>query len=314
MTGGPVLTAPAAGLAALLHLDDGQRRALGAGAVVLPDPTSIPQTPRVGTFDPLRPTTVDVVEGQVRFWVVDGESDRDGKFTAKSSPTTVSLPALVVPWDQFSLGQNSQMGGHSAYVANETADRLGWAHQDAFLQFVDSNGPINRATQDRMTAAVQAVSDTGSIEIERGFERDDTVALLILMGIIGAIILVATFVSTALSMAEQLPLMGTLAAVGATRMTRRKLAAAQAFHLAGLGAVVGAAIGILPGIAAARTVTTTFGRTYGGFSDQLPEMVGPFVVVPWLQIAAPIVVIPLVAAVFAFVSIRRAPTVTRRTS
>jgi putative ABC transport system permease protein len=108
--------------------------------------------------------------------------------------------------------------------------------------------------------------------------------------------------------------MGTLAAVGATRMTRRKLAAAQAFHLAGLGAVVGAAIGILPGIAAARTVTTTFGRTYGGFSDQLPEMVGPFVVVPWLQIAAPIVVIPLVAAVFAFVSIRRAPTVTRRTS
>jgi putative ABC transport system permease protein len=229
-----------------------------------------------------------------------------------SSPTTVRLPALVLPWEQFALGQATQMGGYSAYLADETADRLGWAHQDAFLQFVYPAGPIDRATQDRMTAAVKTVSDTGSIEVERGFERDDTVAILILMGIIGAIILVATFVSTALSMAEQLPLMGTLAAVGATRMTRRKLAAAQAFHLAGLGAVIGAAIGILPGIAAARTVTTGYAPSYGGFTDQAAEVIGPFVVIPWLQVIAPIVVIPVIAAVFAFVSIRRAPTVTRR--
>ncbi|EWT03781.1 hypothetical protein N864_18605 [Intrasporangium chromatireducens Q5-1] len=206
------------------------------------------------------------------------------------------------------------MGGYSAYLPAETADQQGWMSLPGLVQLVDPDGAISGNTEAKLTDALRPASENASVRVERGFQRDDTVAILVLMGIIGLIILVATFVSTALSMAEQLPMMGTLAAVGATRMTRRKLAAAQAFLLSGLGAVAGAAIGLLPGIAAAKTVTTTSGQSHGGFVDMVdvPDVVGPFVAIPWLQIAAPIILVPVVAAVFAFVSIRRAPTVTRR--
>ncbi len=317
MGGGMIRTASARDLGILLHLDGTQRKAVEDGAVVLPDVSSVPKPPRPGTFDSWRPTPVDVQAGTVRFWVADGTGDENGMFKASAAPTTVSLPALVPPWDQYIRGQSMDMGGYSAYLATETADRLGWAHQPGFVQLVDPRGSIDRGTEERLTTAFQAVSESTSVRVERGFERDDTIAILVLMGIIGLIILVATFVSTALSMAEQLPMMGTLAAVGATRMTRRKLAAAQAFLLSGLGALVGAAIGIFPGIASAKTVTTTFGGNgFGGYYDGStpPEMTGPFVVIPWLQIIVPILVIPIIAAVFAFVSIRRAPAVTRRTT
>ncbi|MGN6750947.1 MAG: FtsX-like permease family protein [Intrasporangium sp.] len=314
MGAGAIRTAPAVQLATLLQLDEAQRTALADGAVVLPDVSTIPTPARPGTFDAVRPTPTDVQGGAVRFWVMDGESAENGDFKPAGAPQTVTRPALVLPWDQFSLGQSQVIGGYSAYLATEAADRLGWANQPGFVQLVDPDGPISAATEAKLTSALQAASENASVQVERGFQRDDSVAILVLMGIVGLIILVATFVSTALSMAEQLPMMGTLAAVGATRMTRRKLAAAQAFLLSGLGAVVGAAIGLLPGIAAAKTVTTTGGQSHAGFVDMsaVPEVVGPFVVIPWLQIAAPIVLVPIVAAVFAFVSIRRAPTVTRR--
>lgn len=316
MGGGAIRTSPAADLATLLDLDDAQRTAVSGGAVVLPDISTIASPARPGTFDGVRPVPTDLQGGRVHFWVVDGAADENGTFTASGPPTTVALPALVLPWDQFSLGQSMDKGGYSAFIAEETADRLGWAHQTGMLQLVDPGGPISRATEARLTTALRAASETTAVHVERGFERDDTVPILVLMGIVGLIILIATFVSTALSMAEQLPMMGTLAAVGATRMTRRKLAAAQAFLLSGLGAVVGAAIGILPGIASARTITTRPGNEYSGFGGWVdgatPEVVGPFIVIPWLQVTMPVLVIPLVAAAFAFVAIRRAPTVTRR--
>lgn len=316
MGGGAIRTAPAAQLALLLGLDDAQREALSAGAIVLPDLSTIPSPARPGTFDAVRPMPTDVQGGAVDFWVVDGAADENGTFTPSGAPATVALPAVVLPWDQFSLGQSLDVGGYSAYLADETADRLGWARQPGLVQIIDPDGPISRATEARLTAALRTASQHAQVQVERGFERPDTLPILILMGIIGLIILVATLVSTALSMAEQLPMMGTLAAVGATRLTRRKLAAAQAFLLSGLGAVVGAAIGILPGIAAAKTMTTTPPGQYSGLGavavGSVPEVVGPFVVIPWLQVTGPVLVIPLVAAAFAFGSIRRTPGVTRR--
>ena len=316
MGGGAVRTAPASSLATLLDLDPEQRKAVEAGAIILPDHATVPRAARPGTFDAVRPAPVDVEGGVVHFWMADGVTDEEGFFTPSGAPTTIELPALALPWDQFILGQTTSAGGYSAYVADETAERLGWARRPDFPQLVDPTGPISRATEARLTAALRAASAGAEMNVERGFERDDTVAILALMAIIGLIILVATFVSTALSMAEQLPLMGTLAAVGATRMTRRKLAAAQAFLLSGLGAVLGAAIGLLPGIATAKTITTTpRGQyaAYGAFVDgSTPEVVGPFIVIPWLQVMVPVLVIPLIAAAFAFLSIRRSPTVTRR--
>lgn len=85
------------------------------------------------------------------------------------------------------------------------------------------------------------------------------------------------------------------------------MAASQALHLAGLGAFVGTAVGLIPGIAIARA--TTFGRDFDGVAE---ITYGPFLEIPWLPIVAPVVLVPLIAAAFAWLAVRRSPQVTRR--
>lgn len=311
--GGAVRVVRSDQLAVLLGLDAKQQEATARGAIIVPDPATIPTTARPGTFDSRSLATVDVVDGTVRFWVADAQIDPGGMASSTQPPQTVTMPALVIPWGQFVRGQTSDWGGWGGYLTSEKATDLGWPQAVQRPQLLDPAGPISSATADKIRAGLEQRTQYAEVSVERGFERDDTPIILGAMIVIALIILVATFVSTALSMAEQLPLMGTLASVGATRMTRRKLAASQAFHLAGLGALVGTAIGVLPGIAAGRLVTTTMRTSPGVLDPSLtPQVVGPFVVIPWLQIAAPVVIVPIIAAVFAFVSIRRAPTVTRR--
>ena len=54
----------------------------------------------------------------------------------------------------------------------------------------------------------------------------------IMFAAFGLLLLIVTLISTALALAEQQSDMGTLAAVGATKGTRRRLAAAQAATVA----------------------------------------------------------------------------------
>ena len=56
-------------------------------------------------------------------------------------------------------------------------------------------------------------------------------------------------------MAEQQSDQGTLAAVGATRRTRRAFAAAQAMVVGFIGVVLGIAVGLVPGIAVHLSLT-----------------------------------------------------------
>ena len=127
--------------------------------------------------------------------------------------------------------------------------------------------PANQQTlQERLPAAFGDVR----VYLERGFQRSDTIVVAIAISVTGLLFLVATLIATALSQADGLPMMGTLAAVGATRLTRRSFAAAQASTLA------------------------------------------PTIVIPWLQLAIPLVAIPVLAATLAWVSILTAPAVSRR--
>ena len=70
-----------------------------------------------------------------------------------------------------------------------------------------------------------------------------------LFGGFALLLLIVTLISTALSLSEQRADLGTFAAVGATRRTRRRLAAAQAMVVGLIGALVGIAVGLVPGIA-----------------------------------------------------------------
>ena len=83
------------------------------------------------------------------------------------------------------------------------------------------------------------------------------------------------------------------------------MAAAQATYLALIGVVVGVLVGLPPGIAISRILTTIY-------TDHGPDTSQAIVSIPWLRILLPLLLVPLVGGVLAWVSIRRAPVVTRR--
>jgi putative ABC transport system permease protein len=102
--------------------------------------------------------------------------------------------------------------------------------------------------------------------------------------------------------------MATLAAVGATRRTRRGIAGSQALVVAACGCLLGVAVGMVPGIAVAWPLTTRVLNQVTGLVVKAP----PMIVIPWLPLAALCLGVPLLAGGFAWVAVRRHPRLTRR--
>ena len=131
----------------------------------------------------------------------------------------------------------------------------------------------------------------------------------IMFAAFGLLLLIVTLISTALALAEQQSDMGTLAAVGATKGTRRRLAAAQAATVAFIGALVGIAVGLAPGIAVTYPLTVdSYDPETGRAARRLtrsPSSRGCPLACCWSAC-------PLIAALLSAAAIRRAPAMTRR--
>ena len=120
-----------------------------------------------------------------------------------------------------------------------------------------------------------------------------------------------TLTATFLALSDARPDLATLAAVGASPRTRRGVAAAYAVVVGFVGAVLGAAVGFIPGIAVTYPLTS---QNYGAISsDGSSEFAsGPFLDVPWLMILGLVVALPLLtAAVVALFARSRLPLVAR---
>lgn len=251
----------------------------------------------------------DIVDGKVSFARLKTTFSRDTGPGVATVTERFSLPAVAVPGSKLDAG-TSWMGmprQTGALMATDTATKLSLKTYVTGLGLTDPRGPISAQTEEALRSVI--VDDgLGWMYVERGFQPYDVILAVIVLGVMGLLILVATLVSTALSTAENQPLMGTFAAVGATRGTRRNIAAAQAFSLALVGAVLGLLVGSVPGIAIARAATAY----PSSFTADPNGPVAPTVVVPWLQLAVPTLVVPLIAAALAWLAIRSAPQVTRR--
>jgi putative ABC transport system permease protein len=194
-------------------------------------------------------------------------------------------------------------------VTPETAQRLGWSLSTSQLLVHSPNGPITRDTEDRINTALAA--EEGNFQVERGFQRGDALIMAILVGVFAFLVLVITLTSTALSLAEQQKDDATLAALGATRATRRGMAAAQAFVIGAIGSLIGVAVGMVPGIAITYPLTGQVpcdpitGMCSGDYA-------APTILIPWLWLAVAAVGVPVLAALIAAVSVRRAPVMIRR--
>lgn len=278
---------PATEITRRLQLDPAQRAALEKGAIV----TAAPALQKVSTID-----------------IASGTFVMDQKTYAPTQvkPTrTDTLPVIAVA--VTNRGSGTMPGQTGAFVTPETASRLGWpTFQAMVLVRAPDGGAIDKGTQQQID---ERVGGEGGLYVERGFQRYDQTIMRILMAAGAALVLIVTLISTALSLAEQQTDLGTLAAVGATRRTRRGFAASQAVVTGLLGALLGLVVGLVPGIGIAFPLTIDY--SIDPVTNQ--EVVkGPYLEVPWLPLVLIAVGVPLLAGLLAAAAIRQAPTVTRR--
>lgn len=271
---------PAAEAARLLKLSPTDSKTLGAGGIAVADARlldggAVALTAGTTTADP-----------------------NTGEVTKISPARTDKLPAVVakLPVGQFEFG---------GVVTPETARKLGWPVSTRSLLLHDPDGPITEAAE---KAVSEQAGDEGGVYVERGFQRDDKLFMQIMFGAFGLLLLIVTLISTALALAEQQGDMGTLAAVGATKGTRRRMAAAQSATVAFIGVCVGIAVGLPPGIAMTYPLTSRSWDPETG----VERVVDPTTVIPWLPLALVAVAVPVVAALLSAAAIRKAPGLTRR--
>jgi putative ABC transport system permease protein len=276
---GEWLVGDAATLAALTGVDDPDaRRALESNGTVMFDRAYV--LDGVTTLQVVR-LSDDGTTSKVVTQTPDGEL---GRLEAQRS---VELPAVwLADGVQPALGFLSPVAAAALDLPVEPTGAL----------FETSRVPT-RDEQDTAQRAVELAATAGTapyLVVERGYQVDTTVALLVLSAISGVVALAATAIAVGLAGADGKPDLATLAAIGAAPRTRRLLAASQALVIAGLGAALGVIAGLVPGIAAVRT-QTDWTENFVGVGDPptLP------VVIPWGNLALLLVVVPLLAMVCA---------------
>jgi putative ABC transport system permease protein len=171
----------------------------------------------------------------------------------------------------------------AGWVLPQTAVKLRWPVAPSYLEVTSPTGMISTATE---AALNEHLDERNLLRVERGFQNDSWLILLILFLVAGLLVLIASLISTALSLVESQNDMATLAAVGATRYTRRGIAAAQALVVAACGCVLGLLVGLVPGIAITWPLTTSMVSApmvegaQGLPAIALQHQSGPIIVIP----------------------------------
>jgi putative ABC transport system permease protein len=170
-------------------------------------------------------------------------------------------------------------------------------------------GPTLTSSQDdALTQVLTAMDADTFVYTERGYQvpGGQRIVLWILFGLAGVLMLGGTLTSTFLALSDARPDLATLAAVGASPRTRRSVAAAYALSVGVVGAVLGAAVGFVPGIAVSYPLTRGYVGPGGGSPDS------HYLSIPWAEIAGLVVALPLITALVVGLAARsRLPLVAR---
>ncbi|MCF6378641.1 FtsX-like permease family protein [Nocardioides KLBMP 9356] len=240
-----------------------------------------------------RTDSVDEVTIRTETW--RGESA-----TEPESRSSERVPARLVAWDADRFGPAPAM----AVLPTEVAGAAGIPVATSSLRLT---GDLDEATETRIRETVDAVVTDSSLYVERGYQRPaEAVIILVVLGALGAVLMLGgTLTATFLALSDARPDLATLSAVGAAPRTRRRVAASYALVIGAVGAVLGAAIGFIPGIAISRPLTAGYGSTGPG-----PD--GPFLAIPWALVLVIVVALPLLtAAVVGLTARSRLPLVAR---
>ena len=228
----------------------------------------------------------------------DGTTRLEIARTTATDPEQEVLATLDAPATAVDLGNDVQF---SVILPPTVADQLG-ARTRSRDWFATTTRLPTQAEQDATDAELLLAAPVASLTIERGYRGGQPMTVWILVGAALLVGLGATGISVALAAVESRPDLATLAAVGAAPRLRRKIAAAQAGVLSGVGVLLGVATGLL------------LGRVLVLSERFRWEVVDPdwVTVVPWPAVAAIAFGVPVAAMVGAFALTRsRLPMIRR---
>ena len=202
--------------------------------------------------------------------------------TSTELPAVVVVPEVPVPY----FGVISPAGAESAGIRGTESSLL--------IQF--SSYP-SAAEHDLMTATASAFFGKAQVGMyaEPGVDRDSSWVIWTIVGLSALITLSAAGITTGLSLADSRSDHMTLAGVGAAPRLRKALAGVQALMTGGLGSFLGCLAGIGPAI----IIVNVTGLAAAA-------------VVPWLQLLALLVAVPLTGSVLAWVFTRARLPMSRR--
>jgi len=174
-------------------------------------------------------------------------------------------------------------------------------------------GGLSEQREDDLREVLRGITVDAYLYVERGYQNDtETLILLAVLGALGGVLMLGgTLTATFLALSDARPDLATLSAVGAAPRTRRGVAASYALVIGFVGAVMGAAVGFIPGVAISFPLTNA-SYMPGGLDANGAPLPGHFLDIPWLLIAGLVVVLPLLTAAIVGLTARsRLPLVAR---
>jgi putative ABC transport system permease protein len=212
-----------------------------------------------------------------------------GRVDGSDPHATIRLghgPPLAVPSETVGVGSDTAMvlGILSPSVARD----LHMSVRTAGLLLTGKT--LTTAQEGDLQQVLQGMDQNAYVYTERGYQVSgaEKIVLWILFGLAGVLMLGGTLTATFLALSDARPDLATLSAVGASPRMRRAVAAAYAVSVGVVGAALGAAVGLVPGIAITYPLTRPYNSGEPGPSHYL--------VIPWLEIAGLVVLLPLLTA------------------
>ena len=191
------------------------------------------------------------------------------------------LRELDVPAAAVHLGDPVQYG---LVLPPAVAKALGMRTELAGFVATTTRMPTEHE-KNATNSALHKVAPAAYLTVERGPQDNQGLVVWILVGAALVVGLGATGISVALASAESRPDMATLAAVGAAPSVRRRISAARAGVLCGIGVTLGVVTGLMLGR------VLVLAQKYGfEFVDR-----DWHIVTPWLPIATILIGVPLVS-------------------
>lgn len=281
----------------LMGLDAATRDALKRGEFLHVGPSTNDSLGVAGWGPQSSATTI--TDGKVTLAAVQWKNAELPEATVAScSPLTV--PARPVSFDAaFNLAGSTP---NSLIAARET---LAKHHMTAHLAAITvaPEGGVSKKLEGQLKAASPIDMP---LMVERGYSSPILVILGIMTAALAFVVLLTTIVSTLLNDAESQADAATLATVGAPTGMRRRIVGAHAAAIGVIGALIGIAVGIAPGLILARASTNHM------MDERTHQLSGGTYAIPWWSLAIMLIAVPLVAALVSMLFARRKPVLTRR--